>query len=82
MVDEKEPQSIDPGSLEANHPPRTSFSDEDSTLDEPEPEHDHTHNELTQVPTNASAIARTLSAVRTRESGKDLGPPPDGGFQA
>ncbi|KAJ0417183.1 major facilitator superfamily domain-containing protein [Aspergillus carlsbadensis] len=26
--------------------------------------------------------ARTLSIVRTRESGKDIGPPPDGGFLA
>ncbi|PWY67567.1 MFS general substrate transporter [Aspergillus heteromorphus CBS 117.55] len=42
--------------------------------------------ELSQAPTNvshASALAtRTLTLVRTRESGKDLGPPPDGGFKA
>lgn len=37
---------------------------------------------LSQVPTNASALSRTLSAVRTRESGKSIGPPPDGGLQA
>lgn len=29
-----------------------------------------------------SLVARTLSLVRTRESGKDIGPPPDGGFTA
>ena len=29
-----------------------------------------------------SLVARTLSLVRTRESGKDIGPPPDGGFHA
>lgn len=39
-------------------------------------------NNLSQVPTNASALTRTLSIVRTRESGKSLGPPPDGGLQA
>ena len=61
-------------SLEANDP-RIPVSDEESTIgDEP--------NDLAQVPTNASAVARTLSAVRTRESGKEIGPPPDGGFQA
>lgn len=82
MVDEKDHQYVEPGSLEANYPPRTPSSDEESSLDLHDDHHDHTHNALTQVPTNASAIARTLSAVRTRESGKDLGPPPDGGFQA
>lgn len=61
----------DPRSLEANSQHGTS-SDEDS--DSP--------NDLTHVQTNTSAIARTLSVVRTRDSGKDLGPPPDGGLQA
>ncbi|KAJ6145872.1 hypothetical protein N7497_007854 [Penicillium chrysogenum] len=49
-------------------------SDEESTIG-------HQPN-LSHIPTNTSALNRTLSAVRTRESGKDLGPPPDGGFQA
>jgi MFS family permease len=39
-------------------------------------------NNLSREPTNASALTRTLSIVRTRESGKAIGPPPDGGFQA
>lgn len=42
--------------------------------------------ELEKTPTNTSHVgafaARTLSLVRTRESGRDLGPPPDGGFLA
>lgn len=41
--------------------------------------------DLTKTPTNTSqksAMARTLSLVRTRESGKDIGPPPDGGAKA
>ncbi|KAL4907626.1 hypothetical protein BDW74DRAFT_166315 [Aspergillus multicolor] len=42
--------------------------------------------ELTKTATNVSHVgafaARTLSTVRTRESGRDLGPPPDGGFLA
>lgn len=42
--------------------------------------------DLTRTPTNMSHVgafaARTLSIVRTRESGKDIGPPPDGGFLA
>ncbi|CAI7575302.1 unnamed protein product [Penicillium discolor] len=60
-------KSIDPS--HARH-----SSDEESTIGyEPN---------LSHVPTNTSALTRTLSAVRTRESGKDLGPPPDGGFQA
>ncbi|KAJ5780888.1 hypothetical protein N7457_006048 [Penicillium paradoxum] len=44
---------------------------------------------ISSIPTIASRISivptiasRTLSIVRARESGKDLGPPPDGGFQA
>lgn len=49
--------------------------------------HDHpaTANDLYKAPTNVSqrsAVARTLSLVRTRESGKDVGPPPDGGSKA
>ncbi|GAB1211119.1 hypothetical protein ATERTT37_000231 [Aspergillus terreus] len=42
--------------------------------------------ELTKTPTHGSNVgalaSRTLSLVRTRESGKDIGPPPDGGFKA
>lgn len=41
--------------------------------------------DLSKTPTNVSqrsTIARTLSVVRTRESGKDIGPPPDGGAKA
>ncbi|KAH1508203.1 hypothetical protein KXX06_008239, partial [Aspergillus fumigatus] len=41
---------------------------------------------LSRTATNTSHIgtlaARTLSLVRTRESGKDIGPPPDGGLFA
>jgi MFS family permease len=73
MVEEKDFQNEEHSRPLANYP-RNPVSDEESTFDE--------HNDLTQVPTNASAVARTLSAVRTRESGKDIGPPPDGGFQA
>ncbi|KAL4919108.1 major facilitator superfamily domain-containing protein [Aspergillus aurantiobrunneus] len=48
---------------------------------------DHSQGkDLTKTPTNVSHVgafaARTLSIVRTRESGKELGPPPDGGFLA
>lgn len=79
MVEEKDiHQNIgDPRSIEASDPPRSPTSDEESTIGDELP-----RNDLAQVPTNASAVARTLSIVRTRESGKDLGPPPDGGFQA
>ncbi|KAL4894336.1 major facilitator superfamily domain-containing protein [Aspergillus ambiguus] len=42
--------------------------------------------DLTKTPTHGSNVgalaSRTLSLVRTRESGKDVGPPPDGGFKA
>ncbi|KAL2009225.1 hypothetical protein VTN00DRAFT_7419 [Thermoascus crustaceus] len=44
-----------------------------------------TKNALSKAPTNASqggALARTISLVRTRESGRDPGPPPDGGIKA
>ncbi|KAB8076711.1 major facilitator superfamily domain-containing protein [Aspergillus leporis] len=41
---------------------------------------------LSKTPTNVSNVgalaSRTLSLVRTKESGKDLGPSPDGGFVA
>ncbi|KAJ6032372.1 hypothetical protein N7540_003104 [Penicillium herquei] len=74
------PRSFDPHSCHSSNSfHRDNPSDEESTIG------DLTHhdpNTLTQVPTNTSIAARTLSAVRTRESGKDLGPPPDGGFQA
>ncbi|KAJ5154100.1 Major facilitator superfamily domain general substrate transporter [Penicillium coprophilum] len=53
-------------------PSHTRHSDEESNY---EPD-------LSRLPTNTSVLERTLSAVRTRESGKNLGPPPDGGFQA
>lgn len=79
MVDEKEiDQNADRlRTIKAGDPPRSPTSDEESTIGDEPP-----RNDLVQVPTNASAVARTLSIVRTRESGKDLGPPPDGGFQA
>lgn len=73
MVNEKDHSHVERND---SFPPSTS-SDEESNIGD-----GYTHNDLTQVPTNSSAVARTLSAVRTRESGKDLGPPPDGGFQA
>ncbi|KAL4757377.1 putative MFS monocarboxylate transporter [Aspergillus foveolatus] len=42
--------------------------------------------DLTKTATNVSHVGafagRALSIVRTRESGRDLGPPPDGGFLA
>ncbi|KAJ5198380.1 uncharacterized protein N7498_007497 [Penicillium cinerascens] len=76
MIEEKDFHNEDySGSLEANCPPRSPVSDEESTIGEP-------HHDLSQVPTHTSAVARTLSIVRTRGSGKDIGPPPDGGFQA
>ncbi|CAG8133133.1 unnamed protein product [Penicillium olsonii] len=56
------------------HNPRPS-SDEESNLESNEPD-------LSHIPTQSSALARTLSAVRTRESGRSIGPPPDGGIQA
>ncbi|RAL06896.1 putative MFS monocarboxylate transporter [Aspergillus homomorphus CBS 101889] len=41
---------------------------------------------LFRAPTNVSYVGalatRSLNPVRTRESGRDLGPPPDGGFKA
>lgn len=47
---------------------------------------DSEEEELSRTATNATHVsrlaARTLSLVRTRESGKDIGPPPDGGFTA
>jgi hypothetical protein len=46
-------------------------------------------SDLTRHPTSTSQVGgkttvltRTLSLVRTRESGRDPGPPPDGGFKA
>jgi MFS family permease len=55
--------------------------DEESGID-----HDaSTRQNLARTPTNVSqrsAVARTLSLVRTRESGRDVGPPPDGGSKA
>lgn len=75
LLDEKSQHETHPsgvGDLEANAYTRHS-SDDDESFEQ---------NDLDQVATNTSAVARTLSAVRTRESGKDVGPPPDGGFQA
>jgi MFS family permease len=37
---------------------------------------------ITLTHTHQSVIGRTLSLVRTRESGRDPGPPPDGGLNA
>lgn len=60
----------------------TQVDDEESAID------DNVHNEkqiISKTVTNASqggALAKTLSLVRTRESSKDVGPPPDGGFRA
>ncbi|KAJ5999181.1 hypothetical protein N7451_006991 [Penicillium sp. IBT 35674x] len=73
MVNEKDHPNVERND---SFPPSSS-SDEESKIGD-----EDTQNDLTQVPTNSSAVARTLSAVRTRESGKDLGPPPDGGCQA
>ncbi|CAI7608975.1 unnamed protein product [Penicillium manginii] len=72
-------EKYDPGALEANSHSHSSDDDDDSTINEHEAQ---TGSDLTQTPTNTSAVARTLSAVRTRESGKEIGPPPDGGLQA
>ncbi|KAJ5114618.1 hypothetical protein NUU61_000377 [Penicillium alfredii] len=55
--------------------PRSPSSHEESTVG-------YESNGLAPAPTHTSALYRTLSVVRTRESGRDLGPPPDGGFQA
>lgn len=73
MVNEKDQPVVERNDF---FPPDPSSDEESNISDE------CIHNELTQLPTNSSAVARTLSAVRTRESGKVLGPPPDGGFQA
>ncbi|EPS26585.1 hypothetical protein PDE_01522 [Penicillium oxalicum 114-2] len=93
IIDEKHCHSYldgdDLGSLEANRPSRphsTASTDGDESTwegnDETMEHEIHHQNELTQPPTNVSVLTRTLSVVRTRESGKDLGPPPDGGFTA
>ncbi|PLB51732.1 putative MFS monocarboxylate transporter [Aspergillus steynii IBT 23096] len=59
---------------------RVDPGDEESGLDESQPK------ELAKTTTNGShagALAwRTLSLVRTRESGRDVGPAPDGGLAA
>ncbi|KAI9928050.1 hypothetical protein ASPWEDRAFT_42231 [Aspergillus wentii DTO 134E9] len=60
------------------------LGDEESGSDHHRIGQDHA---LSKTPTNASQpggtlAARTLSLVRTRESGRDVGPPPDGGFKA
>ncbi|KAI2168630.1 hypothetical protein LOZ23_001992 [Ophidiomyces ophidiicola] len=47
---------------------------------------EHPRYSLTREPTNPiekeNVITRTLSVVRTKDSGRDPGPPPDGGFHA
>ncbi|KAL4783942.1 major facilitator superfamily domain-containing protein [Aspergillus varians] len=59
---------------------RNLSGDEESGLGESQ------DKDLTKTSTNVSHVgafaARTLSVIRTRESGKDLGPPPDSGFLA
>ncbi|KAJ5819696.1 hypothetical protein N7474_005287 [Penicillium riverlandense] len=81
MVEEKDLEcGTESATITADAELRNASSDEESTTGEPGANIEY--NDLTPVPTNTSAIARTLSVVRTRESGKDLGPPPDGGFQA
>ncbi|KAJ5624686.1 hypothetical protein N7510_000995 [Penicillium lagena] len=81
MVEEKDLEcGTEPATITADAEPRSASSDEESTTGEPGANNEY--NDLTPVPTNTSAIARTLTVVRTRDSGKDLGPPPDGGFQA
>lgn len=78
-MDEKYQDEVDPRALEANSRAPSPASDGSTIGDE----HDHHRGDhLAQVPTNGSAMERTLSVVRTRESGKSLGPPPDGGLQA
>lgn len=72
MTEEHGQEQAEKNEIDQSHTRHS--SDEESTIGyEPN---------LSHVPTNTSALNRTLSAVRTRESGKDLGPPPDGGFQA
>ncbi|KAJ6153807.1 hypothetical protein N7470_006766 [Penicillium chermesinum] len=87
-----------PLSSEKQQLPRTSVLDEKPQVCAPVSDrnheaHAHTRSsdeesatsanyDLNQVPTNNSAVARTLSAVRTRGSGRDIGPPPDGGLHA
>ncbi|KAJ5472460.1 hypothetical protein N7530_006461 [Penicillium desertorum] len=71
MLEEHGEQTEKNESIDQSH---RHSSDEESAIG-PQPN-------LSHIPTNTSALNRTLSAVRTRESGKDFGPPPDGGFQA
>lgn len=78
---EKNQNEVDPRSLEANDRV-PSLSSEESIIDDDHHDHHDPPNDLAQVPTNGSALSRTLSAVRTRESGRSIGPPPDGGLRA
>ncbi|RAH48406.1 putative MFS monocarboxylate transporter [Aspergillus brunneoviolaceus CBS 621.78] len=59
---------------------RDHVGDEENAIDTPRPK------ELSKTSTNVSNLealtTRGLTLIRTRESGKDLGPPPDGGFGA
>lgn len=49
-------------------------------------DHDHDVNQISKVPTKTverpGVLEKTLSLVRTRESNRDPGPPPDGGYHA
>lgn len=77
-----EKPSVDDQYVDAIDSPR----DEGSAIDYDPEKQDNEPKELTKTTTNGSHIGnlttRTLSLVRTRESGKDIGPPPDGGFEA
>ncbi|KAI9373241.1 major facilitator superfamily domain-containing protein [Aspergillus egyptiacus] len=73
----------------STHPADDSSSDDIASLgDGPDDEESGMgqNKHLAKTTTNVSHIgalaARTLSIVRTRDSGKDPGPPPDGGFLA
>ncbi|KAL5332823.1 MFS monocarboxylate transporter [Aspergillus crustosus] len=69
---------VDDGSNDDVRSLRESPVDEEAGFDQ--------NRDLEKTSTNVSHVgafaARTLSIVRTKESGKDLGPPPDGGFLA
>ncbi|CEL06664.1 Putative Monocarboxylate transporter [Aspergillus calidoustus] len=89
---ESYPGYTEPG---VNEKDRTSAPEDDSSSDDVQSLRDSAGDEesgfdqikdLAKTSTNVSHVgalaARTLSIVRTRESGKDIGPPPDGGFLA
>ncbi|KAL4924671.1 putative MFS monocarboxylate transporter [Aspergillus undulatus] len=74
------PRPVDDSSSDDFRTIRDSPGDEEAGFDRRQ------GNDLEKTPTSVSYVgalaARTLSVVRTKESGKDLDPPPDGGFQA